>query len=49
MTRPVNPYYSPGSLGWEMHVVDHSESYSFDMLVFWRTQDGLVFMASDSG
>ena len=47
----TNPYYNPQNLG--LKIVDEAElssgSYEFDMVVLWKSEDGMWFIGSDSG
>lgn len=46
----MNPNYDSDKLGWEQFEIEFGEPcYSFDTLVFWRTKDGEIYMAHDSG
>lgn len=50
MSEKINPYYNPEQLDLEMIEFDGPDlTYEFDILLFWRTKEGLVFSASDSG
>ena len=50
MNERFNPYYSPKNLGLEMISFEEPGlSYEYNTAIFVRTQDGRVFMASDSG
>lgn len=45
-----NPYYSPKLLGLDMISFDEPDlSYEYNTCAFWKTPDGRVFMAIDSG
>jgi len=45
-----NPYYSPEELDLEILVFDREGlCYEYDTLCFWRTKQGLVYSASNSG
>lgn len=46
----MNPSYDSDTLGWETFEVEYGEpDYSYDTLKFWKTKDGVVLMAHDSG
>ena len=50
MSEYYNPNYSPEKLGLTLlSIEDESLCYEFDMFNLWATQDGRVFMATDSG
>lgn len=46
----INPYYNPDKLGLELLSFDEPDmSYEYNTLCFWKTENGLIFTASDSG
>lgn len=46
----MNFYSDYASIGWELlEIGDENLDYEFDILAFWKTPDGRVFSASDSG
>ncbi len=46
----INPYYDSEKFGWEVLEIKYGDMCSeFDILVFWKTNEGAVFMAHDSG
>jgi len=50
MSWEYNPYYSPEKLGLKIvGVVEKEPDYDFDMFVVWESEDGTIYMASDSG
>lgn len=46
----INPYYNSEKLGWSRIEFDQPDmSYEYNTICFWRTKDGLIFTAEDSG
>ena len=48
MTK-INPYYSPEKLGLKIMTLEDEPDYDFDILAVWATEDGRVFVETDSG
>lgn len=46
----MNPQYDSDKLGWEALEIEYGEPcYSFDTLIFWKTKEGEIYAAHDSG
>lgn len=46
----MNPHYDSDELNWQKIEIEYGESrYEFDTLIFWKTPEGEVFCAHDSG
>lgn len=46
----INPYYNPEKVNLEMiEFNDPNACYDYDTLCFWKTEDNLVFSASEGG
>jgi hypothetical protein len=50
MSETMNPNYDSDKLEWETFEVEYGEPcWSFNTLKFWKTKDGLIYSAHDSG
>ena len=46
----INPYYNPEKLGLSLLSFDEPNlCYEYNTLCFWKTEDGRIYTASDSG
>jgi hypothetical protein len=41
--------YNSADMDWETIQMDQGEDYTFDTIGFWRTPEGKIYTAEDSG